>query len=109
MGNQTTVIIRNDAIGDIRRNPEEFVKTLAEMIEHGRTGDFAVFSHGNPAQVIETHHADYTVIVAAGGNTARVIGHVYKWHWPDKIAMVKDVISSIHEWLAGQMDKNATA
>jgi hypothetical protein len=108
MGNQTTVIIRNDAIGDIRRNPVEFVNTLAEMIEHGRTGDFAVFSHGNPAQVIETHHADYTVIVAAGGNTAYVIGSVYKWHWPSTIEMASDAIKAIRDWIV-QEAKNATA
>ena len=52
MGNQTTVIIRNDAIDQIREHPEEFVSNLLDAIEHVAGGlapqgiDFPTGNHG---------------------------------------------------------------
>jgi len=90
MGNQTTVIIRNDGIDQIRANPAEFVENMLEAIKRVASGlepngmDFAAGCHANPARVVECHHADGTVVIAAGGSTAEKIATVYAWRWPSR-------------------------
>lgn len=97
MGNQTTVIIRNDAIDEIRRNPEEFVSNLLEAIERVAAGleprgtDFGCGCHANPARVVEVHHADNTTIVACGGSTAEKLATIFRWRW----SRVEDKFDSI--------------
>lgn len=80
MGLNTTVVVLNDALGDIAEDPE-FGKRLADAIASARRGKpvnvAAHGSHGiscNAACVIETHHADYDVLVKVGGNTGSVVG-----------------------------------
>lgn len=79
MGYNTTVVILNDALGEIATDPE-FGKRLADAIAQARRGKpVVVGAHGerdihcNAALVVETHHADDEVTVIVGGNTARVV------------------------------------
>jgi hypothetical protein len=103
MGLQTTVIIRNDALGEIRRNPKEFVEHLCESIERVASGldghaglDFGCGHHGNPARVVEVHHADTTVLISAGGCTASIIGTIVnRWRWPDAESKRNDVVMAV--------------
>ena len=101
MGNQTTVIIRNDGLGDIRKNAQQFVDNLYEAIQHVAAGrypegvDISAGSHGNPARVVECHHADNTVLVAAGGSTAGVLTRLYQWRWNDKKSRLEDFIKAL--------------
>lgn len=80
MGFNTTVIVLNDALDDIERDPE-FGKKLSRAIQHmsisDRPVDVTASNHCNAASVIETHHADGTVIVAIGQNTGDVVGRCY--------------------------------
>lgn len=79
MGYNTTVLILNDALGEISEDAE-FGKRLAQAIMRVRPGKPECVpaigrhgSHGNAALVVETHHADHDVLVRVGGNTAKVI------------------------------------
>lgn len=80
MGWNTTVVVMNDALGNIETDPE-FGKRLAQAIKQVTRGEKVdVAAHGkhgihcNAATVIESHHADYDVLVKVGGNTGFVVG-----------------------------------
>ena len=74
MGLNTTIVILNDALGYIKRDPAAFVKRLEQAIQEGAKGQWIpVGGHGNAAQVVETHHADYDVLVKVGGNCGSVV------------------------------------
>jgi hypothetical protein len=86
MGFQTTIIIRNDAIGDIQRNPAQFVDGLLHAINEVSAGDTKGWdvpcgNHANVARVIEVHHSDSTTIVASGGSTAELLATIHEWRW----------------------------
>lgn len=78
MGYNTTVVVMNDALGEIAED-REFGARLARAIREVQRGKpVDVPAHGkhgvhcNAATVIETHHADYDVLVRVGGNVGRV-------------------------------------
>ena len=75
MGFNTTVVVMNDALGDIASDPE-FGARLARAIQLVSRDKPVVVSAGryaNAATVIETHHADYEVLVRVGGNRGEVV------------------------------------
>ncbi len=75
MGWNTTLVIYNDALGDIEKDPE-FGKNVANAVRelHGvqhtdrSTVDIPAGRHSNAGMAIETHHADRTALVSVGGN-----------------------------------------
>lgn len=69
----TTVLVLNDALADIRDDPE-FGKKLYNAVLKASIGEKTDVSAGcyiNAATVIETHHADGVAVVAMGR------GHVW--------------------------------
>ena len=79
MGYNTTVVIMNDALGDIKED-KDFGKRLYDavlMVQRGMPVDVAAHGkhgiHINAATVIETHHADMDVLVSVGGNAGKVV------------------------------------
>lgn len=78
MGFNTTVVILNDALHEIEKD-KDFGKNLVDAIM--RLNDprektpiyFASGNHCNPACVVETHHADFDVLIRVGGNTGEVV------------------------------------
>lgn len=80
MGFNTTVVVLNDALSYIRDDPE-FGRRLYDacmIVQRGKPVDVAAHPigggiHCNAATVVESHHADYTVYVAVGGNCGRII------------------------------------
>lgn len=70
MGLNTTVVILNDALHDIRRDPK-FGENLFFAIINGDK-HVPAGGHGNAAYVVETHHADHEVLVRVGGNLGKV-------------------------------------
>ena len=72
MGYNTSVIVLNDALNQIERDPDFGRKlsmaVLALNLEPGRHQDVSAGNHCNAASVIETHHADSTTLVSFGGN-----------------------------------------
>lgn len=80
MGWNTTVVVLNDALDQIKNDPE-FGKNLAAACSHRTVTDGPVDVsagyHGNAASVVETHHADVTKVILVGGNTADDLGSAY--------------------------------
>jgi len=68
MGFNTAILIINDGLGDIERNPQQFVNGITEHLHRG--GSFAVGSHCNPVEVVPSEHADFTQLISVGGNMA---------------------------------------
>lgn len=76
MGLNSTLIILNDGLHQISED-KDFGQKVADAIQkvrHGKPEVISSGSHANVAYVVETHHADYTSIVAVGGNHATQIG-----------------------------------
>jgi hypothetical protein len=94
MGYNTTVIVLNDALGNIEEDPE-FGYNLARAImrlgvPHGnRPVDVSSKGHCNAASAIETHHADRYIATAIGGNTAIVLGDCGSWQVNDEVDMLR--------------------
>lgn len=80
MGMNTTVVIYNDALSQIEKD-RNFGKKLADAIRNNGcacTGPVQFFAGHAPAGVVvETHHADFDVLVLVGGNTGEDMGIVY--------------------------------
>lgn len=79
MGFNTTVVVLNDALSQIRDDPDFGKRLYLAILEVQRGKPVHVAAHGersihcNAAQVIETHHADHDVLVRVGGNRGEVV------------------------------------
>ena len=77
MGWNTTVVVLNDALEQIKNDPS-FGKKLAAACSHrvitDGPVDVSAGNHCNAAAVIETHHADVTKVVLVGGNYGEDLG-----------------------------------
>lgn len=79
MGYNTTVVVLNDALSEIEQDPDFGKKLVRAIMQAGRGKPVDVSArgthciHANAATVIESHHADYDVLVKVGGNTGIVV------------------------------------
>lgn len=81
MGFNTTVVVYNDAIDAIEKDPK-FGANLAAAVKEcarGRQVDVPAGNHVNAARVIESHHADNMHAVLVGGNLGDDLGRVGNW------------------------------
>ncbi len=85
MGYNTSVIVLNDALGEIE-NDKDFGKKIAAAVrklntlpDDARGIDISSGNHCNAATVVEQHHADYTALLAFGGNCVTRLGHVHSY------------------------------
>lgn len=78
MGYNTTVVVMNDALNEIKNDPKfgEKLSQAVMKVVFGSPVDVAALNYMNAATVIESHHADGTAIVAVGGNYGVVLGYV---------------------------------
>lgn len=83
MGYNTTVVFMNDSIDVIKNDPkfgEKLYKAIL-MVQRGQPVDVMAtdgkFVCPNAATVIESHHADYDVLVKVGGNTGTVVNEYH--------------------------------
>ena len=79
MGFNTTVVVLNDALDQISKDPL-FGQKLADAVLYlGGPSKFHLDipsgNSCNAATVVETHHADEVVVVAVGGNYGRILGY----------------------------------
>ena len=71
MGYNTTVIVRNDGLANIKNDPDFATKLVAAIMEVSRTGipvHVSALGHVNAATVVETHHTDQAALITVGGN-----------------------------------------
>jgi hypothetical protein len=74
MGFNTTVVILNDTLHDIERDPN-FGKHLSDaVLTKGQSKDRVYCPH--QVRIVETHHADDKHLIAVGGNTGVDLGYV---------------------------------
>lgn len=75
MGWNTTVVVLNDALDQIKNDPKFGEKLYYACLEvqRGKPVDVSAGYHCNAATVIETHHADIDVLVRVGGNYGEVV------------------------------------
>jgi len=80
MGYNSLVMICNDALGAINKDPEGFAKKLYIYIGGGvgaeKPYDFGHGGHLNGFQIVWNSHADVTGVVGVGGNHASVIASI---------------------------------
>lgn len=95
MGFNTAAIILNDALHDIRTDPEIGEKiNRAIGYAHREGGDVA--AHGkygvctNAITVLPPQHADTIQVVAIGHNTIRTLGYATQWDELDVLRAVAD-------------------
>lgn len=69
MGLNTVILILNDRLDEIVDRPEEFTEKLIQAVRNSDQSKIM-----QVAQVICQSHADYTNVLAVGGNCATVLG-----------------------------------
>lgn len=82
MGYNTTIVVMNDALGQIAQDSKfgEKVASAVTKAISGKRIDIEAGNHCNAAHVVETHHADETVIITVGGNLGIKQHHAHGWH-----------------------------
>ena len=84
MGYNSTVIVMNDSLSAIEKDPD-FGKNLVRAImamSMKRMGEFADVSalrHINAATVVDCEHADYYRAILVGGNMGEPMGGAGTW------------------------------
>lgn len=111
MGFNSTVLVRNDALGCIEKDPE-FGKKIADAIHrlsHERKGiDIGSGFNVNAATVVETHHASGTALVAVGGNHATVVTSVGDVPHHEEEGQIK-ILQALAEQLGYRLVKKTKA
>lgn len=75
MGYNSTVIVYNDALGEIKNDPK-FGEKMALAImqtQRGKPVDIPSGHHSNAAVALETHHADIGALIVVGCNYGKVL------------------------------------
>jgi hypothetical protein len=92
MGWNTSMIILNDAVHAIGQD-KDFGKKVHDAVlacsNSNRNIDISSGGNVNAATVIETHHADSSVLLAVGGNNASVLCSVSDWRHGTALTQVK--------------------
>lgn len=74
MGYNSTVVVMNDALDQIRNDPD-FGRKLADaiaVVQRGKSVDIRSGYHANAAIVICSRHADWTTYIKVGGNYGEI-------------------------------------
>lgn len=78
MGYNTTLVVLNDALHQIKEDKEFGAKVYSAALRVSgnlRPIDISAGMHCNAATVIETHHADTIKLIAVGGNYGQDLGY----------------------------------
>ena len=81
MGFNTVLFICNDAMGAIDKDPVGWWQKVKEHLGEAGNGpvSFGFGGHGIGFEVVSMTHADYTTIIAAGGNHSTVLLQQRTW------------------------------
>lgn len=81
MGYNTTLMVLNDAIHEIDKDPAGWwaktKKVMAGSIGRGEGESYGFGNHANGFRVVAQDHADIVNVIAVGGNYAAILGRVY--------------------------------
>lgn len=77
MGFNSTVLVLNDRMGEIERDPEAFVKEMLNAIQRSGYPDDQVDFYPGQSTVMSMAHADTVTILAVGGNCATKLGQFH--------------------------------
>ena len=76
MGFNSTVLILNDRISEIERDPDRFVREMISAIHyHCVSPKNMIDFHPGQSMVMSCAHADTVTVLAVGGNCASVLGY----------------------------------
>ena len=83
MGFNSVLFICNDAMDQIDNDPIEWWRKTKQALmsrecSRGETVEYGFGSHANGFRAVWNGHADYGVLIAAGGNFAQVVGDGYQ-------------------------------
>ncbi len=102
MGYNTTALFLNDAIGNLKTDPDIGRKIYEAILvtqrpENQKGVDFSIGNHCNGGMVLPSHHADQVQIIAAGGNYMRSLGVIYGgWrNMQDTVELTKKLADSL--------------
>ncbi len=77
MGFQTTVVVNNDMLHDIRQNAQEFVDELCRVAGTGGAGyDDKPIELRHGAKVITIEPSHYSAVVVVGDRTGKVLAPI---------------------------------
>lgn len=88
MGWNTSMIILNDAVHTIGQD-KDFGKKVYDAVLACNSDNRNIDISAGAATVIETHHADVSVMLAVGGNNASVLCSVDDWRHGTTLTQVK--------------------
>lgn len=97
MGYNSVIFICNDAISAIERDPEGWWRRTWDALNSpacmsGKTEEYGFGNHANGFRAVHNQHADFGVLIAAGGNFAQVVGRrAYAWRHNDP-GVLKDLL-----------------
>jgi hypothetical protein len=77
MGYNTTLLVLNDRLGEIERDPKKFVTEMIQAIHRKGSRDEEMDFYPGQTSVIHCAHADDVHVIAVGGNHATILGRVY--------------------------------
>jgi hypothetical protein len=75
MGFNSTIVVMNDSLGEIEKDPEfgkKVAAAIAKMSCYEKPVDISSGHSCNAATVIDCHHADSNSIIVVGGNMGEV-------------------------------------
>ncbi len=110
MGYNTTVVVLNDALDVIEKDPT-FGKRLAQAIgayQQGTRVDIHAGNHGNAAHIVECHHADSTVVITVGGNLGIAHASIHNWRH-NTVEVQREVLKAWAKKLGMEVSMTATA
>ena len=103
MGYNTAAMFLNDALGNLKTDPDIGRKIYDAILvssrpEYREKGvDFSIGNHCNGGMVLPSRHADEVQVVAVGGNYMRPLGAIY-YGWSamdDSVEMCKRLADSL--------------
>lgn len=77
MGYNTAVLVLNDSIHEIAKDPDFGWKVAQAAANFGKTTDISVGGHVNAATVYSAAHADVVQVMAFGGNHASTLMRIH--------------------------------
>ena len=77
MGLNSTVLIRNDMLNEVEKDPKFGENLFRAINQGGFPRDVPAKGASNAATVVEVHHNTSTSVVAIGGGTGTVLGAFY--------------------------------